>query len=1001
MIPRRVRQAVVIAFLCHGVFILGAHYRMSYDAYTHMLFANHYAEDWFSLWEMRWYTGFTVVSYPPLAHQLVALLIPVLGFDKAFALILWLVATLYPLGVYAFSRIFAGKSAASYGALASAVLTPVYVVAHVFGQLPFLLSTLLALFSAASLNRYLREGGAHNLLLTVSLYATTMAAHHATLLIQPFLMFAVIWNYVLSIPRIFQWRQFVVRLLLVGSLAGFFSILVIWPFWEWGMTQEMQTPIDHLSRYNFFRDPFAFLIFFIPLYGPFLGVIPFVFWRWQRRYWGLILSFILLLLLGLGGTTPLPRLFFGKNWEWLTYDRFAFWASLILTPIFGVLFIRSRRRIATTSRLPFRRLIPTLTVLLFAATTLLVWVQPFWFPTQPAQIEMQPIVDFLNQDDHSQWRYITFGFGNQYTYLNLLTEATTIDGSYHTARTLPELRSSGVGEVDTAYWAKNGISLIKPILLKSGKHSVRWGFLNPNTRVAVQVRWGTIRRSPFIPLLTELGWKRRTSLENGVLVYENPNALPLENVRAPVFSPMTSFAWGVFPLLALVSASTLAALRVYPIPAEWIIRKIYSFTVSLIPLALCFWAYRMVGDFSHSRVYFTYDNALFFLSDAIILAAVVLWLTVKISKSASGNWKFSLPLLFKPIHLLIFTFLILVMLSSFWSRDWRTSLYLSLHLLLISLLILSLRDWHETWNVVMFGLCAALSFQLVVGFTGFGTQSTAFLNPWNMTWPGAIDPSFDGASVVQLENGLRILRAYGTMPHPNILGGFVLLTLLGPASLYFTYRKPSFPVLMLLSLGLVLALLTFSRSAWLALIASASVLILKSKYLGCRKLILLIAASLLTITLSLSFTRDYIFTRLMSQSVATEQISTLGRSWLTEQAVKMIHTHPLTGVGIGSFILELARTSVEGAPIEPVHNVFLLLFAELGVVGLIFVLGLSLVLLLQVIASKTPHSILASAILVGFGTISLFDHYLWTLAPGRIMVGVTVGLWAGQIAKDA
>jgi O-antigen ligase len=139
----------------------------------------------------------------------------------------------------------------------------------------------------------------------------------------------------------------------------------------------------------------------------------------------------------------------------------------------------------------------------------------------------------------------------------------------------------------------------------------------------------------------------------------------------------------------------------------------------------------------------------------------------------------------------------------------------------------------------------------------------------------------------------------------------------------------------------------------------------------------------------------------MNQSVATEQISTMGRSWLTGQAIEMIHNHPLTGVGLGSFIIELARTSVKGAPVEPVHNVFLLLFAELGVVGLIFILGLSLVLVLKVIASKSPHSILASAVLVGLGTISLFDHYLWTLAPGRIMVGVTVGLWAGQIAKDA
>src|SRR5215212_5258506 len=106
--PRRVHMAVLLAILFHGLFILTARYRLSYDAYTHMLFANHYAESWFSLWEPRWYTGFTVVSYPPLAHHLIALLIPLLGFDKAFALLLWMIGMCYPLGIYAFARIFAG-----------------------------------------------------------------------------------------------------------------------------------------------------------------------------------------------------------------------------------------------------------------------------------------------------------------------------------------------------------------------------------------------------------------------------------------------------------------------------------------------------------------------------------------------------------------------------------------------------------------------------------------------------------------------------------------------------------------------------------------------------------------------------------------------------------------------------------------------------------------------------------------------------------------------------
>lgn len=556
MIPRRVKLAVLIAFLCHGFFILTAHYRLSYDAFTHMLFANHYAEDWFSLWEPRWYTGFTVVSYPPLTHQLIALFIPILGFDKAFALILWVVATLYPLGIYAFSRIFTGKISASYAALASAIFVPIYVTAYVFGQFPFLASTLVALFGAAALARYLREGGPHNLLLTISLFATTMAAHHATLILQPFLILAV---FVSQVNR--QNRQ---AILFRSAAAGLGAILaewiVIWPFWGWGMTQVMQTPIDHLSRHNFVRDPLAFLVFFFPLYGPFLAVIPFVFSKWPRRFWGLTASFVILLILGLGGTTPLPRWFFGNNWQWLTYDRFAFWAGLTLMPFFGVLFVRARRRFTTAaiSESSSRKLLTSLTASIFATMVLLAWLQPFLFPTQPAPVDMQPIVRFLNQGDRSQWRYITLGFGNQYAYLNLLTKATTIDGSYHTARTLPELRTSGVAEVDTSFWAVNGMDAIVPILWESGEHGVRWGFIDPKTVETIPVPKGAIRRSPFPPVLESLGWDKVTTLENGVFVYENPKATSPVLVRPPRTTPITSFSWGVLPLLSFTCTIVLA-----------------------------------------------------------------------------------------------------------------------------------------------------------------------------------------------------------------------------------------------------------------------------------------------------------------------------------------------------------------------------------------------------------------------------------------------------------
>ncbi|NJC97048.1 MAG: hypothetical protein FIB03_12070, partial [Anaerolineae bacterium] len=811
MIPRRVRMAVLIAFLGHGLFILAARYRLSYDAYTHMLFANHYAENWFSLWETRWYTGFTVVSYPPLTHQLIASFIPLLGFDRAFALILWVVASLYPLGIYAFSRIFTGRSSAAYAALASAILLPIYVVAHIFGQLPFLASTLLALFAAASLDRYLREGGVHNFLLTVSLYTTAMALHHAVLMVHPFLVQAVIiknlfnhrdtktlgfnkTNSAVAVPP-----RLIFRFLLVCAFSVLFSLLVIFPFWGWGMDQTLQTPIDHLSRHNFLTDPLALAIFFLPLYGPLAAVIPFLVRKWQPRFIGLLAAFAILFLLGLGGTTPLPRLLFGSAWEWLTYDRFAFWACLTLTPFFGILFIRMKKRLRLGTKpkvVPLRRdLVPALTFSVFIVTTLGAWFTPIVFPLQPKPIEMKPIVEFLDKGDHSQWRYVTFGFGDQFAFLNLLTRATTIDGSYHTARTLPELRQSGLGQIDTSYWALNGMNAIIPILQRSGERGVRWGFVNTDTVQAAGLRWGTIHRSPFVPILNELGWRKVETLSNGVMVYENPNALLPNRVTPPDAPPFTSFAWGVFPMLAFVSAAALGALRVVPVQAEWIIRKIHAFVVGLLPIALCFWIYRIAGEFSHPRVYFTYDNALFFLSDALVLLAVVLWVAVQIAKPH----KFPLANYPLPV-ILFFVFCLLATLSTFWSRDWRTTLYISLHFWLVFLFFLSLRDWHKTWRIAMFGLCAGLTIQLVAGFAGFGLQSTGFLDPLTMKWPGTLEPSVRGASVVQLENGFRLLRAYGTLPHPNILGGFVLLALLGPASLFLARQKPTYQTLLLLSL---------------------------------------------------------------------------------------------------------------------------------------------------------------------------------------------------------
>jgi len=85
---RRLRQAVALALAFHWPLVAAARYRRSFDAYVHLFFADHYRRGWWSLWEPRWYTGFSVTSYPPLVHQVIALLSLPLGLEAAGAVVL-------------------------------------------------------------------------------------------------------------------------------------------------------------------------------------------------------------------------------------------------------------------------------------------------------------------------------------------------------------------------------------------------------------------------------------------------------------------------------------------------------------------------------------------------------------------------------------------------------------------------------------------------------------------------------------------------------------------------------------------------------------------------------------------------------------------------------------------------------------------------------------------------------------------------------------------------
>ena len=61
-------------------------------------------------------------------------------------------------------------------------------------------------------------------------------------------------------------------------------------------------------------DPLALVTFFLPVYGVLIPLIPIVLWKGAHRATlGLWLAFLGLFILGLGGTTPLPRWLFAQR----------------------------------------------------------------------------------------------------------------------------------------------------------------------------------------------------------------------------------------------------------------------------------------------------------------------------------------------------------------------------------------------------------------------------------------------------------------------------------------------------------------------------------------------------------------------------------------------------------------------------------------------------------------------------------------------------------------
>ncbi|MBI3290105.1 O-antigen ligase family protein [Candidatus Microgenomates bacterium] len=182
-------------------------------------------------------------------------------------------------------------------------------------------------------------------------------------------------------------------------------------------------------------------------------------------------------------------------------------------------------------------------------------------------------------------------------------------------------------------------------------------------------------------------------------------------------------------------------------------------------------------------------------------------------------------------------------------------------------------------------------------------------------------------------NGVDYLRPYATFPHPNVLAGFLLvgLLILVPLAPERSRRVTHTTLLMLLIISTLI--ITFSHSVWIA--GLSALLFLNVEWFKKQAKIFTQIALWGIIFFSLAIPQ---ITRDVETSTLPEEIGR--RIELSRTALDMVRDEPLTGVGLGNFIVRLPEYG--GTPqiswwLQPVHNVFLLILAETGIIGFGFI----------------------------------------------------------------
>lgn len=238
--------------------------------------------------------------------------------------------------------------------------------------------------------------------------------------------------------------------------------------------------------------------------------------------------------------------------------------------------------------------------------------------------------------------------------------------------------------------------------------------------------------------------------------------------------------------------------------------------------------------------------------------------------------------------------------------------------------------------------------------------------------------------------GKLYVRPYATLPHPNVLGGFIVLFL--PTIVYYIVKSKN-KFIQLISTSILVILLssiflTMSRAAIvMSFLSIGATLLIFKKEIGLKLFIIIFLPYLLF---------GYLIWGRFYNLFSGNEDTLYQRQELSKSAVEMIKINPLFGVGLNNFIPAFAKLSSysrSNAFFQPVHNTYILILVETGIVGFA---GFSYFLfkVYKKLLNKPLYLIMFGQMII----LLFFDHYFYTLWQTQLLFTILIGL---MLKKDS